>query len=372
VDALPSDALETCLNAREPAAIVVAIPVKNEQDRLNECLAALADQIGAPPFRVLLLLNDCTDRTESLARRARNTLPLRLDFLIHRFAPGDGGAGPARRLAMQHAARLIDANGVLLTTDADGRAAPNWIAANLAAMRAGADAVAGRAVIDPDEAATIPHHLHEDDARECAYADLLDELEARLDPDPADPWPRHSEHSGASLAVSRDAYEKVGGIPPVPLGEDRAFVTALQSIDARIRHAPEIVVTVSGRLDGRAEGGMADTMRRRIIRQDDYVDDRLEPVARRLRRIAARIRFRAAWRVGVADLALAARLRINQALVATAIQQPFCGAGWKMIERASPLLATCVLRRDQLDRETRRTQQLLHRLRSIRQQVDAV
>ena len=100
MDALPSDALETCLNAREPDAVVVAIPVKNEQDRISECLSALAGQIGAPPFRVLLLLNDCADRTESLARRTRNALPFRLDFLIHHFDPvvveeqGQPGAWP--------------------------------------------------------------------------------------------------------------------------------------------------------------------------------------------------------------------------------------------------------------------------------------
>lgn len=241
---------------------------------------------------------------------------------------------------------------------------PIWIAANLAALQAGADAVAGRAVIDPDEATAIPPHLHEDDAKECAYADLLDELQARLEPDPADPWPRHTEHSGASLAVSRNAYERAGGIPSVPIGEDRAFITAMQSIDARIRHAPEVVVTVSGRLHGRAEGGMADTMRRRIIRQDEYVDDRLEPAAHRLRRIAARIRFRAAWRTGIPDFALAERLRISPAMTVTATRQPFCGAGWQMIERASPLLAPRPLRRDQLCRETYRVQRLL-RSRSL-------
>lgn len=369
MDALSSYALETCLDAGEPTQVVIAIPVKNEQDRIVDCLTAFDHQIGAPPFRVLLLLNDCTDQTEAVVHQARGALPLRLHVVTHHFAFGSGGAGPARRLAMQHAARLVDGDGALLTTDADGRVASNWVAANLAALRAGADAVAGRALIDPDEAAAIPHHLHEDDARECAYADLLDELQARLDPDPADPWPRHTEHSGASLAVSRNAYQEAGGIPCVPIGEDRAFVRALQGIDARIRHAPEVVVTVSGRLDGRAEGGMADTMRRRIIQQDDYVDDRLEPVTHCLRRTAFRVRFRAAWRAGILDVALATRLRISPALAFTAIRQQFYGTGWQMIERASPLFVTRPLRRDQLCRETHRARRLLTRLRRIHQHV---
>lgn len=367
MDALPSDLFETCSDAREPAPVVVAIPVKDEQDRISACLAALACQVGAPAFRVVLLLNDCTDRTELLVRRSRSDLPFRLDPLIHHFPPGTGGAGPARRLAMHHATRLIDADGVVLTTDADGRVAFNWIAANVAALRAGADAVAGRAIIEPVEALAIPYHLHRDDERECAYADLLDELQVRLDPDPADPWPRHTEHSGASLAVSRSAYEKAGGIPSITIGEDRAFVAALQAVDARIRHAPEVVVTVSGRLNGRATGGMADTMRRRIVRQDEYVDDRLEPVADRLRRIGAHLRFRKAWRAGIPDLALSTRLRVDPTLAVSAIQQPFCGAGWQMIERASPILGPHPLRRDQLSRETHSMRCLLARLSFIRQ-----
>ena len=61
-----------------------------------------------------------------------------------------------------------------------------------------------------------------------------------LDPDPNDPPLRHTEASGASLAVTVAAFERVGGIPPVPSGEDRAFVDALQRIDARIRHDPAI------------------------------------------------------------------------------------------------------------------------------------
>ena len=40
-------------------------------------------------------------------------------------------------------------DGVILTTDADSQVAPNWIAENLAAFEAGAEAVLGR--IDLDE-----------------------------------------------------------------------------------------------------------------------------------------------------------------------------------------------------------------------------
>jgi hypothetical protein len=105
---------------------------------------------------------------------------------------------------------------------------------------------------------------------------LLDQIAALLDPDLADPWPRHDEENGATLAVRVAAWQRAGGIPAVPVGKDRAFVAALRRVDAHIRHAPEVWMTVSGRLEGRARGGMADTMRRRMQAADMMLDERLE------------------------------------------------------------------------------------------------
>jgi hypothetical protein len=119
---------------------------------------------------------------------------------------------------------------VLLTTDADARVSPDWVADNLAALAAGADAVAGRAEIESEGARLIPAHLHAIDARERAFAALLDEIAALVDPDPADPWPRHDEHTGASIAVSVAAYRRADGMPAAPLGEDRAFFAALRGV----------------------------------------------------------------------------------------------------------------------------------------------
>jgi hypothetical protein len=161
-------------------------------------------------------------------------------------------------------------------------------------LRRGADAIAGRIEIDPVEAVLIPSRLHEDDARECAYADLLDQIDAAINPELSDPLPRHTEHSGASIAVTLSTYRRAGGIPPLALGEDRAFFAALRRIDARIRHAPEVRVMVSGRTMGRAAGGMADTIRRRMINPDETLDDRLEPALDALRRAELRRLTRAA------------------------------------------------------------------------------
>jgi len=134
---------------------------------------------------------------------------------------------PPRRLAMRLAAELAGDDGVLLTTDADSIAPPDWVMRNIQALEKRADVVCGRAVIDPVEARIIPMHLHEDDARECRLIALLDTLAWMLDPEWYDAPPRHTEASGASLAVTVDAYRRVGGIPAIAAGEDRAFVRAL-------------------------------------------------------------------------------------------------------------------------------------------------
>ena len=85
-------------------------------------------------------------------------------------------------------------------------------------------------------------------------------------------------------------------MPNLALGEDRGLFAALRRIDAAIRHAPEVTVTVSGRIVGRASGGMADTIRRRLDAPDPFLDDALEPVEVASRRAWLRALARAAWR----------------------------------------------------------------------------
>ena len=135
---------------------------------------------------------------------------------------------------MQLAAQIAGPDGILLTTDADAVVASDWIERNLLSLASGADLVCGQVSLDPVDATNIPLHLHVDDALECELTELLDSIAATLDPDPADPWPRHTELAGASLAVTVAAFNQVGGIPALTTGEDRAFVQALARMDAHI------------------------------------------------------------------------------------------------------------------------------------------
>jgi hypothetical protein len=317
---------------------VVAIPVRDEAERIGACLAALTDQRDRLPDHIVLLVNNTTDETIAAARRVAMPPETALHIVERNFPPAEASAGIARRAAMMEAEIYAAPNGILMTTDADGRVDRHWVSANLAAIAAGADAVMGWVDLDPAESSAIPAVLHEADARECAYDALCDEIHARLDPDPADPMPRHTQNSGASIAVTLQAFRAAGGVPPVPCGEDRAFLTALRRIDAKIRHSPDCHVTVSGRIIGRAAGGMADTIRRRIEAPDPFLDDRLEPALHCARRANLRRRFRACANGldSISDLAAATALDAVW-LTSLLSHVPF-GAAWADIERESSVL----------------------------------
>jgi hypothetical protein len=337
---------------------VIAIPAKNEADELGGCLGALAAQRGARMDAAVICLNNCNDGSPGLLSRVAPTLPFALHVLDVVLPPDQACAGVARRLAMDRAAALAGPDGAVLTTDADGRVAPDWLAVNLAALRAGADAVAGRAEIEPEGAALIPPHLHAIDAQECRYAALLDEIAAVIDPDPYDPWPRHDEHSGASIAATVEAYRRAGGMPPVRLAEDRAFFDALRRVDARIRHDPSARVVVSARIDGRAAGGMADTIRRRMSAVDAFLDPRLEHVADHLRRVRLRAALRRDWTMAKTG-GLAGSVGRSAAPYKARLPQPCFGAVWDVLERTDPRLRRRPVALAHLPRETARAQRRL-------------
>lgn len=339
------------------SAAVVAIPARDEADRIEACLTAINQQTQCPDA-VVLLLNNCTDSSAQIASGMTSRLNYHLHVISRDLPAPQANAGYARRLAMQVAATLAGPDGILMTTDADGIVSPDWVSRNLRALRSGADVVCGRAIIDPEEAAAIPAHLHADDALECRLIALIDGLAAMLDPEPHDPPPRHTEASGASLAVSAWAFRRIGGIPAVSSGEDRAFVRALWMMDARVRHDPAIQVSVSGRVVGRAQGGMADAIRRRIVRQDEFTDDQVEPAINAFHRYSLRQRVRRAWR-GQPDTALARDLLLPPAAISNALSHRFFGAAWADLESTSPALYRERVRFVDLPREIEQAETLL-------------
>ena len=342
-----------------PERTIVAIPVRNESERIGLCLRSLDMQLVRPDA-VVLLLNNCTDTTEATVRAMVPDLRFRLQVILRQLPPDRANAGHARRLAMEVAGAEAADDGILLTTDADSTAPREWIMRNLRALQ-GVDAVCGRAVIDPVEAAAIPAHLHADDARECHLIACLDRMAWTLDPEPHDPIPRHTEASGASLAVCVTAYRQVGGIPDICSGEDRAFVRAMWMMDAKVRHDPTIEVMVSGRVMGRAEGGMAEAIRRRMMQQDEFTDEQVEPAVDALRRYGLRYRARCAW-LGLDDPDLASDLGLSQARLHQRLNQRYFGATWAALEADSSILRRRKVRFVDVEVEIARAEAILKRL----------
>jgi GT2 family glycosyltransferase len=343
-----------------PASTVITIPVKNEEALLGSCLAALATQ-SRQPDHVILLLNNCTDDSLPIARAAAKTFK-KLHIAEVNLPPHRASAGEARRLAFLQA-EAFAGDGVILTTDADATPDPDWVARNLLEIAKGADAVCGTAVVADSPPFPGWHSCAFDAMRETLLLQLQDEMAALVDPDPADPWPRHQAHSGASIAVRAAILRQAGGPPCVPAGEDRALITQLRLVDAKIRHAPEIAVTVSARLEGRATGGMAETNLRRAMAQDDFVDEQIEPTVDAYRRILSRARLRAARDDEAARAGLARDLLVRPADLRAAMQERFFGAAWARVQRLSPVLRRRKIPFSQLARETRQALVLTAQLR---------
>jgi Glycosyl transferase family 2 len=356
--------------------VAIAIPVKDESERLAKCLAALArqkDEHGRPldpkDYRVVVFANNCSDDSAHLARALAGQLGLHLRVIEACLPTPEAHAGNARREAMDCAESWLSRNGartgVILTTDADSQVPPSWIANNLAAIEAGADAVLGRVDLD-EEGALLPPALHRRGQLEGDYETLLTELSARLDPVDFNPWPHHATISGASLAVTREAYLRVGGLPRVPLGEDKAFVAELFRCDARIRFSPDVLVTTSGRLRGRAPGGVADTLRLRCTDLDAACDEALEPFRVAMKRAKWRGRTRRLYRSGrlIRGLEWAETLGISASHARRASQAPTFGSAWSAIEAASPLLARRSLAPTELPDQISGARRAVKRLRN--------
>jgi glycosyltransferase involved in cell wall biosynthesis len=213
--------------------IGVVIPAHNEEQHIAEALSAIRHAAHHPglmgePVQVLVVLDSCSDATETIAAAHG----------VQTMAVAVRNVGSARAVGAAH---LVQAGARWLAfTDADTIVSPEWL---LKQLEQKADAVCGSIGIDDwsmhgDQAENIRIHF----AR--TYHDV----------------DGHRHIHGANLGVSTEAYLRAGGFLPLACSEDVALVEALQASGARIAWSAAPRVSTSARADARARGGFGDTL----------------------------------------------------------------------------------------------------------------
>lgn len=243
---------------------VVVIPARNEEDWLTRCLSSLATQQRVPleTFEIILLLNNCTDRSLARAISFATQHPHLAIHIVERHLPEEhANIGTVRKMLMDEACRrLIEtrkAEGAILTTDADTFVDREWIVRNLEELSRGVDVVGGRIALPGKEIRCLESKIRRSYFWDVVYGMLLSKLEAELDPVPWDPWPRHHQSFCGSLALTSQIYRKIGGLPAVTNLEDIALCHAVLKAGGRIRHSNEVKVWTSARLCGRVLVGLS-------------------------------------------------------------------------------------------------------------------
>ena len=231
---------------------VVVIPAHDEQELIGACVRALASQREVRPreWEILLVLDACTDATGQRARQALEGDAAEL--AMHEIAVNGLGAGGARAAGMDLACQRLERSGrpdgLIATTDADSRVAPDWLARQLEACAAGAMAIGGRIILEPASAGRLGAETRERRDRD---------HHAQLDSLAAEGAAEHPFFGGASIGVTARAYREVGGMEPLSALEDESLARRLRARGIEIHRLNRVQVETSARTAGRAPRGLA-------------------------------------------------------------------------------------------------------------------
>lgn len=212
--------------------IAAIVPAHNEEEHLSACVESLTRAAACPALRgepvvIVVVLDDCTDASEAVARRC-GAITIALQAR---------NVGAARACGAQHAIEL--GARWLAFTDADTVVEPGWLADQLALR---SDAVCGTVAVRDWGAYGERLRRH----YEATYTD-------------AD---GHRHIHGANLGVSTAAYVAAGGFPPLESSEDVALVGELKAQGASIAWSAVPRVVTSARRFFRAPLGFGATLLR--------------------------------------------------------------------------------------------------------------
>lgn len=218
--------------------VVVAVPVRDEEELLGPCLTAIGHAVehlgdAAPTMRhvVVVALDECTDGSAAVAARHSVTTVA---------APG-GGVGRARDAAIRTGLAAAVSEGADLSrtwvacTDADSRVPRHWLTAQLAFAGSGLDLVVG--TVEPDAGAD-PLVLQAWRERHTLAED-------------------HQQVHGANLGIRGSTYVQVGGFAPLRTQEDVDLVARVRAAGHPWVATDRTRVLTSAREHNRVDGGFA-------------------------------------------------------------------------------------------------------------------
>jgi glycosyltransferase involved in cell wall biosynthesis len=215
-----------------PPEVHVVIPARNEEVLLGQCLesvSAAVDHAGAGA-RVTVVLDRCTDRTESVAAA----------YAVDLVRSDVGSVGGARSAGVGRVRDLSNttppAQVWVAMTDADSRVPLDWLASHVEQALAGVELLVGGVRPDP---ADVGDRVW----REWAVRDR-EQLNIH----------------GANLGFTLDLHARAGGFPAVAEHEDVGFVRSALALGCRWTTDVPPVVT-SARTLGRTPGGFAGYLR---------------------------------------------------------------------------------------------------------------
>lgn len=214
----------------------VVVPARNEERLLPRCLdsievavSLLQAQRPQLTVTVCVVLDGCTDRSETLVRRRSTVRSLTIN---------SRSAGAARRHGLNDLVRRtpdrLRPTTWVANTDADTVVPPHWLTRQVALAETGIQLVVGTVVPD---AADLD-------------GSVLAEWWARHDLGEAHPYVH-----GANLGFTLAAYLSVGGYLALPEHEDVTLVRALRDAGVRWCATDTTRVLTSGRQLGRTPGG---------------------------------------------------------------------------------------------------------------------
>ncbi len=229
-----------------PWAVGAVIPASNEEGTIEKCLRSIltsaAKSARCKRFWAVLVADCCTDDTVAIARRVLNRQGTIIECTMR--SPGSARRIGARAV-LEHFSGHDPKRIWLANTDADTHVPDNWLSTHLALADANASAIAGIVELDPVELRPEVARLYQRTYKVAADG-------------------THGHVHGANMGVRADAYLDVGGWSDLRASEDHCLWSRLTRRGWRVQSPAASVVTTSGRLQGRAQGGFADTLTREL------------------------------------------------------------------------------------------------------------